>query len=156
MEQSFVKNLGRRRYRLLLVQTVTFFVWFSLLLAIWWAPVSYWIVILLVPMLVGCVVFCIASLQLGKIAKQIDSDHHLRLELNNEQYRADSRKAIVWGYYVVLCAITVMFVISMFVDIPGKVVAGILLLVGVSGAQVAQLVFYRMGSVVAERRPGEQ
>lgn len=88
MEQSFIDGLDHRRYRLTMTQTVSFGIWFGLLLIILYADPT-------------------------------------------------------WGYYILLAAITAMFCLSILLDIPGKVVAGVLLWIGALGAKIAQLIVHR-------------
>lgn len=147
MEQSFIENLERRRYRLMFSHTVSFGVWFAAFMYSWmtdWANVkSWWWLSILVFALVAAGFFGVYSYKLGRITKQIVSDPKLHAAINNELYIANDYKAVAWGYYITLFAIVVMFLLTIFFDIPGKIMMGILVWVGALSAKVAQLIMHR-------------
>lgn len=151
MEQENIERLERRRYRLIFWQTLSFGIWFAAFLAIWLiadrslpSVRNYYILAgVVVIMLAWCAVFAVSSAKLGKVTTQIISDPRLRTALNNELYLANDRKAGTWGYYITLCAVLVMFILSIFFEIPAKIITGVLLLIGALSAKVAQLILHR-------------
>lgn len=145
MEQSFVEGIERRRYRLILWQTIGFAVWYPAFLFLFLGIVKApWLIgVLVIPSIVGAAVFAVTSFRLARVVKQITADSRLRSAVNNELFIANEYKAGVWGYYATMVAIVVMFCLSIYIDIPGKMMGGILILVCGLSAKVAQLIVHR-------------
>lgn len=145
MDQKIIEEIDRRRYRLILWQTVGFAVWYVPFLFLFWGVVKepWFVGALVLPLLVGVAVFGMATFRLAKVTRQIVSDPKLRAAVNNELFIANEYKATVYGYYSTVIAIVILFCVSIFMDIPGKVMGGILILVCALAGKIAQLVFQR-------------
>lgn len=102
-----------------------------------------WRIGLVIAALLGWVIWSIHLLKMSNFQKLLKRDPALREALNDERIRQLRLRAFFAGYWALLCAIGVFYGLSLFLPLPGSVVAQILLIVGVCSPMLALLIYDR-------------
>lgn len=143
MKQEFIERLEKQRYNAILWQTISFAVWFGVMLILPYLPTKPLAYAGFAVIVVGAAVFFFFTFRLTRLTRQIVSDPEIRSAVNNELFLANDRRAASWGYFITIFAVVVMFIISHFTAITAQVATGVVLIAGVVGAKISQLVLHR-------------
>ncbi len=142
MERLTIEKADRRRYRLLVWQTIGFALFFAAFIffpdggRLGDIPVIDFIRGL------GVGLGLAATFKLSHFEREIKDDSSVAGALDNEMYRMYDRKALVCGFYVSMLTAFVLFVLDMASLYTG-LTAGIIMYAGLVSSRVAKLIYYR-------------
>jgi len=142
METSLIEQYDKSRYNLVKWLTIGWAAWFGTYILNDLINDKFIIVQLSIGFagLIGFVFFVVNLQKFLRLASKIKYSR-LNDALNNELHQIYKYKSAFFGYKVLLGAICVFFVISIFCPIPAKLVCEITLYLGVLSPLIANLVF---------------
>lgn len=142
METSLIEQLDKSRYNLITWLTVGWATWFGAYILKDFINNELPLLQFLIGF-VGLIGFVFFIVNLQKYIRLASKVKYSRLNdaLNNELHEIYKYKSVYFGFKVLLGTISLFFVISIFYQIPAKIVCEITLYLGVLSSLIAGLIY---------------
>ena len=143
MENSRIEEVEIERFNSLRLRAISFAVWFLGLILIQ-LPFNNHVLdtIGMIAALFG-LLFIYATFKTTNVFKKIKKDTTLNQALMNEMYLSFDYKAVCTGFYSTMLFVVLLFLISNFMEIPGKIVCLSVIYIQVVSTDLRRLFLYK-------------
>ena len=139
MENSRIEEVEIERFNSLRLRAISFAVWFLGLILIQ-LPLNN-----LVLATIGIIsaLFIYATFKTTNVFKKIKKDSTLNQALMNEMYLSFDYKAVCTGFYSTMFFVMLLFIVSNFMEIPGKIICMAVIYIQVVSTDLRRLFLYK-------------
>ena len=143
MENSKIEEIEIERFNSLRLRAISFAVWFLGLILIQ-LPLNNHVlgIIGIIAALFG-LLFIYATFKTTNVFKKIKKDTTLNQALMNEMYLSFDYKAVCTGFYSTILFVVLLFLVSNFMEIPGKIVCLSVIYIQIVSTDLRRLSLYK-------------
>ncbi len=145
MNVKTVESMDKRRYNLLLWQTVSFAIFWPILIVGPYVGDGMAKIVLYSNEGMWIIIFVVATFKLKLLESRISRDPQLNRALNNEMHRFYAYRSVAWGFWLAMGAAFILFYAVRFfhAPIPASEVCLGVMYVGILALKAVQLILNR-------------